>query len=97
MLPEKWSVAAIMDVEDILDYILLHWGEDFALRFKRNLERTVLSVRKNPEIYSLFNRRRQIRKCRVDKLNALYDQIKPDYIEILRIYSDRRNPSKLKF
>jgi plasmid stabilization system protein ParE len=48
MAPEiRWSNNAIRDYKNVVDYLLVEWSEDIALRFMELLEHKIQAIENN--------------------------------------------------
>lgn len=90
------SERAENNLDKIISYLLTQWNEtvknDFLDRFKNTLK--LLS--KNPFMFQVYSKRKNIRKCLISKQNAMYFRIVDNVVEIITIHDSRRNPKTLK-
>lgn len=90
------SPRAERDLEKITDYLLEKWDskvvDDFIKRYLECFD--ILS--KNPELYPIARKGKQIRRCVVTKHNVAYFKELGDRITILTVFDTRQNPKKLK-
>lgn len=86
--------AAEADLEQITDYILLKFGVLAVEHFISRFEKVCEIISSNPELYSVVNTKRNVRKCVLAKQSILYFRICQDQIEILKVFDTRQNPQK---
>ena len=92
-----WSSAAENDLIKILEYINLNWNTKVTHSFLDILDKNISQVSFTPDLFPVFNKSLNIRKCVITKHNTLYYENHYSEIVILRIYDVRQNPDKLKF
>ncbi|KGO84710.1 hypothetical protein Q765_20090 [Flavobacterium rivuli WB 3.3-2 = DSM 21788] len=92
-----WSSAAENDLIKILDYLNLNWNTKVTNSFLDILGKNISQVSFTPDLFPVFNKSLNIRKCVITKHNTLYYENHYSEIVILRIYDVRQNPDKLKF
>lgn len=98
-MPKKvlWSPQAADDLVEISDYLANEWGKDAALGFINYVDRLANQLALFPKLYPLIHRKNKIRKCVISKYNSLYYRERKAFIDVLRIYDNRRSPKTLKF
>jgi hypothetical protein len=108
MKPEKnmvsdmevfWSAQAKITYFRILDYLNEHWSKKEIIQFSRKTDIIIQAIRRNPEIYPVTFKHKEIRKAIVDKNNSFYykaDKLQ-NRIYLLTFYDNRQDPEKLVF
>lgn len=95
--PVIWSPLADADLDNITEYLNQNWETQVVLNFLDQLDDLIALIQNNPKLFPVINDDLGIRKCVVTKHNTLFYRIKPDKIEIVRIYDNRQDPEKLTF
>jgi plasmid stabilization system protein ParE len=98
-MPKKiiWSPDSERDLEHILEYLSRKWETSVAVRFLDIIEDLTEQISINPRQFPVIHLKLNIRKCVITKHNTLYYRNKRNHVELLRIYDNRQDPSKLKF
>lgn len=65
-------------------------------KFSAKLDHTIELISKIPEIFPDSYEKKGIRKAVVEKHNNLYYRISENSIEIISLFSNRKDPSKKK-
>lgn len=91
-----WTNHAISELEKTLEYLENNWTERELRTFSAKLDHTIELISKSPEIFPISLEKRNIRKAVVEKYNNLYYRINQNSIEIISLFSNRKNPSKKK-
>jgi len=90
------SENAEKNLEEIIEYLMVHWSETVKNKFLDLIEQKVGFISANPFMYPK-SKKKNIRKCLVTKHNAFYYCINKNEIEIITFYDTRKNQKKLKF
>ena len=98
-MPKKiiWSPDSERDLEHILEYLSSEWETSVAVRFLDIIEDLTEQISINPRQFPVIHLKLNIRKCVITKHITLYYRNKRNHVELLRIYDNRQDPSKLKF
>lgn len=91
-----WTNHAISELEKTLEYLENNWTERGLRTFSAKLDHTIELISKSPEIFPISIEKKNIRKAVVEKYNNLYYRINQNSIEIISLFSNRKNPSKKK-
>ena len=91
-----WTNHAISELEKTLEYLENNWTERELRTFSAKLDHTIELISKSPEIFPISLDKKNIRKAVVEKYNNLYYRINQNSIEIISLFSNRKNPSKKK-
>ena len=62
---------AIINYEDIVDYLMLNWGTTVTSNFIARFENLCELLSENPAIFPFINRSKQVQKCVLTKHNIL--------------------------
>ena len=95
--PVIWSPLSEIDIGNILDYVEKNWGNKVVLSFIDLIENQINQISTNPKQFPIIYKRKRVRKCVLTKHNTLYYRESKYYVEILRIYDTRQDPSTLTF
>ncbi len=91
-----WTGHAISELKKTLEYLEKYWTERELKTFSAKLDHTIELISKTPEIFPSSFEKKDIRKAVVEKHNNLYYRINNDSIEIVSLFSNRKNPNKKK-
>lgn len=92
----RWSLRAIHDKIDILDYwINKNKSKTYSQKLNKLFDRVLNSTAKNPEAGKKTDYK-DIR-IRIVTHYLIYYRIQEKYIEVVRIWDSRRNPENLNF
>lgn len=92
-----WTDHAISELQETIKYLKINWTERELRNFASKLDHTIELISKAPEIFPASLSKKDIRKAVVEKHNSLYYRINNDSIEIVSLFSSRKNPNKRKF
>lgn len=92
-----WSPASEEDLNNIVEYLKLHWSFRITSRFINKVDDCVGLIIENPTIFPFINKDMGIRKCVITKQNSLFYREKDNNIEIIRVFDTRQDPNKLEF
>jgi hypothetical protein len=94
-----WSAKARITYFNVLDYLENNWTKKEIIWFNRKTELVINVVKRNPEIFPLSLKFKNIRKAIIDKNNSFFYEInkKDNKIYLLTFFDNRQNPEKLKF
>lgn len=95
--PKIWSKNANDDISQLLDYLVLNWGNKFATNYLNLVEELISHISISPKLYPTIHTKNRIRKCVVSKHNSIYYREGKEHIEIINVFDTRQNPKKIKF
>jgi len=93
----EWTVNALEDYRQVVDYLLKEWPLKVAADFVSNVEKRVYNLSSFPYIGIASLKDPSIRSIIITKHNKLYYRIAPGKIEILDIFDTRQSPGKNKY
>jgi len=94
----RWSNNAIKDYHSTIEYLLIAWNEETAVRFIEITEYKIRQISSHPHIGIRSFRADNVRSVLITRHNRLYYRIiSEQIIEIANIFDTRQNPSKNKF
>lgn len=97
MLKVIWSTEAKIDLKAKLYYLKDNFGDLAAADFFSKVESTVAKAQIHPTAYRLQNQKLGIRRIKIDKREVIYFQARENTLRIVRIRSDRQDPTGLGF
>ncbi|WP_289046761.1 type II toxin-antitoxin system RelE/ParE family toxin [uncultured Olleya sp.] len=89
-----WTNHAISELKETIEYLENKWTERELRTFSAKLDHTIELISKSPEIFPVSFEKKNIRKAVVEKHNNLYYRINKNSIEIVSLFSNRKNPNK---
>lgn len=92
----EWSPRATKEYLSLIDYLLIEWGEKTTKKLSERLQSVLTTISERPEIYPATNLRKNIRRCVLSKQTSLYYRVKPNKIELVSLFDNRKSPSKKK-
>ena len=92
----KWTEHALFELKLTFEYLEKNWTERELRKLSTEIERVVLLISKNPDLFQLSDKKLHVRRAIVTKHNIMYYRKKEDVIEILSFFSTQQNPNKLK-
>ena len=87
---------AISELKDTLEYLGEDWTEKELSNFSKELDHTIELISKNPELFQVSKKKKEVRRAVVARYNNLYFRTKNDTVEILSLFSNRQDPDKIK-
>ncbi len=91
-----WTDHSISELEETIDYLENYWSERELRKFSAKLDHTIELISKTPDMFPYSFEKKGIRKAVVEKYNNLYYRIDKNSIEIVSLFSNRKNPDKKK-
>lgn len=91
----QYSQRARIEYIELLNYVILNFGLEKAVQIDVLFEKIILQISINPEMYPIYNKRRNIRKCVISKQTSLYYRISGKYIELVSFRGNLMNPNKI--
>jgi plasmid stabilization system protein ParE len=93
-----WSQLAIETYISNIEFLEVNWTEREIIRFINVVKRRLLLLSSNPFLATVTNKRKNVRKTVIQRRVVLFYRVKPGKkeIELIRFWSTRQNPGKLK-
>jgi plasmid stabilization system protein ParE len=91
-----WTDHAKSELKETIEYLENKWTERELRTFSAKLNHTIELISKSPEIFPVSSEKKNIRKAVVEQHNNLYYRINKNSIEIVSLFSNRKNPNKKK-
>ena len=89
-----WTDHALSELEETIEYLENKWTERELKIFSAKLDHTIELISKSPEIFPTSIEKNGVRKAVVEKYNTLYYRINNKNVEIISLFSNRKNPNK---
>ncbi|HET8885938.1 MAG TPA: type II toxin-antitoxin system RelE/ParE family toxin [Salinimicrobium sp.] len=90
------SKIAERKLEILFGYLMENWSAKVKSDFIRKLDKNILLIKSQPEIFPKSEKNPDLRKCVVTKQTTLFFKFDEHKINILTIFDNRQNPDKLK-
>ncbi|KAB1066804.1 type II toxin-antitoxin system RelE/ParE family toxin [Tamlana haliotis] len=91
-----WTDHAISELKETIEYIENKWTERELRIFSSKLDHTIELISKSPEIFPVSFEKKNIRKAVVENHNNIYYRINENSVEIVSLFSNKKNPNKKK-
>ena len=91
-----WTDHAISELKETIQYLENNWSEKELRNFSAKLDHTIELIAKTPKLFPVSFEKQGIRKAVVERHNNLYYRIFDNSIEIVSLFSNRKNPNKKK-
>jgi plasmid stabilization system protein ParE len=92
----KYSLRAIEEQIEILEYIVHKFGLSKANEVFLEMNQTLELIAKNPEMYPASKRKSGLRKCVFSPQTSIYYRIHSEEIEVVSFRPNRIDPMKFK-
>lgn len=89
------SPRAEQNLDAIIRFLELEWGEKVKLQFVKKFRRMILPLEIQPRSFQRFSESKRIRRCFVTKNNALFYRIDCSTVNVFTIQDTCQNPSSL--
>ena len=90
-----WTEEAIINLEDILDYLRYKWTQREIENFKLRLSKQIALIQNNPKLFPLSDHNPRLRKAVLSKHTTIFYEIK-DYEIYLVLFNNKQNIDKVK-
>lgn len=93
-----WSAKAKITFFKVLDYLDKNWTKKEIRQFILRTELVLNTIKKNPGIFPVSSKQKNIRKAIVDKNNSFFYEVDSykQKIYLLTFFDNRQNPERLK-
>ncbi len=91
-----WTNKALSDLDAIILYLETNWSEKELRKFFCKLETRINLIAQRPQLYSLSQSRKNLRRSVLIPQVTIYYRIIKDAVEVLRLFDNRQNPENLK-
>jgi plasmid stabilization system protein ParE len=93
-----WSNRARITFFKVLDYLEKNWSQKEIIQFYYRTEIILRAINRNPGIFPVSHRYKQVRRALIDKNNSFFYQVDnyTNKIYLLTFFDNRQNPKHLK-
>lgn len=89
-----FSPQSEYNLRELIDFLRNKWNDKVVESLLNEIDKSIGLISKNPEIFPVFSKRKNIRKCVVKRRTILLYRLKPKMKEIEIVYlSDARKDS----
>jgi plasmid stabilization system protein ParE len=92
----KWTNHALYELKKTFEYLEENWTERELGKLSNEIERVILLLSKNPDLFQSSNKKLNVRKAVITKHNTMYYRKNENIIEILSFFSSQQDPNRLK-
>ncbi|SEG14257.1 type II toxin-antitoxin system RelE/ParE family toxin [Algoriphagus boritolerans] len=92
----KYSLSALDEQIQLLEYIIKNFGVNKGNEIYQRIENTLELIAENPEMFPTSLKKPELRKCVFSRQTSIYYRIKEDYIEIVSFRPNGIDPKKFK-
>ena len=92
-----WSARAKLTYFNVLEYLLENWTRQELIQFSQKTQVIIKALSKNPDIFPVSSKNKEIRKALVDKNILLFYKVDAynKKIFLLSFFDCRQNPKKI--
>lgn len=91
-----WTDHALYELKNTIKHLEKEWTEKELENFSEQLDRTIELISKNPELFQVSKKKKNIRRVVVARFNTMYYRLNNETVEILSFFSNRQEPLKRK-
>jgi plasmid stabilization system protein ParE len=91
-----WSDEALNNLDSIIDYLTINWTEKEIRNFYKLLEKRLALIAKNPLAFPACEFGSNVKRCKLSKQTTIYFELKTDYVVLLSLFDNRKDPGTLK-
>ena len=91
-----WSDHALSELKEIINYLESNWTHKEISKLFIKIEKSLVQIEKNPLMYPKTDKRESVRQAVLTRQLKLYYKTDNNYIYILSLFDNRRNPKKSK-
>ena len=91
-----WTDHALYELGKTVKHLEENWTEKELEKFSRELDHTLELISKNPELFPISKKKKNIRRAVVARFNTLYYRHNNESVEIISFFSSRQDPNKRK-
>jgi len=96
----NYKVFWTKEAEDTFNQNILflgyQWGETVIENFINKTDSAIKTIKENPLLFPVINKKKAIHKCLVVKQVSLYYVVKENRIDLITFWNNYQNPQKLK-
>ena len=87
-----WTDHAFAELKEIITYLESNWTSKEISRLFKKIEKSLAQIVRNPSMYPKTDRRESVRRAVLTRQLTLYYKTDNNYIYILSLFDNRRNP-----
>lgn len=91
-----WTEEAIINLEDILDYLCCKWTKREIDNFKLRLSKQIALIQNNPKLFPLSDYNPRLRKAVLSKHTTIFYEVKDYKIYLVYLFNNKQNIDKIK-
>jgi len=91
-----WTDVAQKTHQNNLDYLLQEWPNQVLINYIDELDQVIVRISNNPYLFPIYNRKKKIHKCVLNRNLSLYYQVLKDDVILLLFWNTQQNPKSLK-
>ncbi|MBE9511891.1 MAG: type II toxin-antitoxin system RelE/ParE family toxin [Bacteroidetes bacterium] len=91
-----WTEEAIINLEDILDYLSYKWTKKEIDNFKLRLSKQIALIQKTPKLFPLSDYNPRLRKAVLSKHTTIFYEVKDYVIYLVYLFNNKQNIDKIK-
>jgi plasmid stabilization system protein ParE len=91
-----WSENSLSELKEIIEYLESNWTGKETSKFFKKLEKTIKQISINPLMFPKTEKKESVRRCVLSKQLTLYYQTDTNYLYIISLFDNRRNPKTKK-
>jgi len=91
-----WTEEAIINLEDILDYLNDKWTQREIDNFKLRLSKQIALIQNNPKLFPLSDYNPRLRKAVLSKHTTIFYEVKDYKIYLVFLFNNKQNINKIK-
>ena len=91
------SKLFVKKITNLLEYLEINWSKKVAVEFKKNLDKKMLHLIKEPDAGRNSTKVSDVQWILITRHNKLYYRIKGEIIYIITLFDTRQNPKKNKY
>lgn len=91
-----WSDNALAELKDIISYLESNWTKKEITKFFKKLEKTINQISINPLMFPKTEKKESVRRCVISKQLTMYYQTDNNYLYIISLFDNRRDPKTRK-
>jgi hypothetical protein len=91
-----WLPEAESTFKQNLDYLSDEWPTLIKANFLVRVDEVISLISTNPNLYPIYRKKDQVRKCVVHPRIALYFKVKKEKIYLIVFWNSYQDPKKLK-
>jgi len=91
-----WTEEALVNLEDILNYLSSKWTKREIDNFKLRLSKQISLIQNNPKLFPLSDHNPRLRKAVLSKQTTIFYEVKDCEIYLLYLFNNKQDIDKIK-